>query len=419
MESLGLRHGGFVLTPSVAAIAGLLLCLPAPAGSAEGPPLKGFLQGSFKLSDPAAPAPRTRFKDAAGRNVSLGSFKGRVVLLNFWATWCAPCVEEMPSLDRLQTRLRNEGLAVVTVSVDREGASVVKPFLKKHRLTRLKAYLDPQHDLMDQFGNAGLPTTVLIDKQGRVVGKMSGGADWNSAAAIALIRYYLRPPSSLPDSVGSLQWANQADEDSAYEAYQRGDYGTAYSNWRPLAEAGEAEAQFNLAVLYDLGQGVAVDKARAATWYGRSAEQGLGAAQFNLAALFASGEGVARNSVLAYALFDLAAADDPEAAQQRDAEARGMSAEEIDSAVRLAERARDLGAASIFGDVLGIGAPSRALVRAVQEALSALGYDAGGADGRAGPKTRAAVRAFQADRAQSVDGEISQQLLTQLQAASN
>ncbi len=416
---------------------GLLLGMPAPAGGFEHPPLKGFLKEKFKLSDPPVPAPQTGFTDGSGRSVSLAAFKGKVVLLNFWATWCPPCVWEMPKLNSLQARLRGEGLAVVAVSVDRKGYPVVKPFLKRHGLVHLKAYLDPKYNLKRQFGYGGLPTTVLIDAQGRVVGMMVGSADWDSPAAIELVRHYLRRRHAAPDSLEPLvaadraedQAEDQAEEDSAYDAYQRGDYAAAYWEWRPLAEEGDPEAQFNLGILYDLGQGVAQNKMMAATWYRRSAEQGFAAAQYNLAVIFKNGEGVPRNDVLAYALFDLAAADDPDAAEQRDAMARRIAAEEIDRAVRLAERAREDDTAMILGEVLGAAlaagpgrksdsaGPSRELVWTVQEALTALGYDAGAADGMIGPTTRAAVRAFQADTELGVDGQVSEGLLRRLRTA--
>ena len=218
-----------------------------------------------------------------------------------------------------------------------------------------------------------------------------------------------------------------ADFQAGIDAYQHGDYAAAYREWLLLAEEGDAEAQFNLGILYDLGQGVAQSKVRAATWYRRSAEQGFAAAQYNLAVMFKNGEGIPQNNVLAYALFDLAAADDPEAAEQRDSMARSIAAEEIDRAVRLADRAREDDTAMFLGEVLGAAlpaepgpesesaGPSPDLVRTVQEALTVLGYDAGAADGMIGPRTRAAIRAFQADTELAVEGRVSQRLLARLE----
>ncbi len=352
------RHSILAITLPVVTMVGLLLGIPAPAAGFEHPPLNGFLEENFELSDPPVPAPQAGFTDGSGRSVSLGAFRGQVVLLNFWATWCAPCVWEMPTLNSLQARLRGEGLAVVTVSVDREGYAVVKPFLKRHGLVHLKAYLDPKYKLKRHFRNGGLPTTVLIDAQGSVVGVMVGAAEWDSPEAIELVRYYLRRRNTVPESLDPLETADQAEDDSAYDAYQRGDFAAAYREWLPLAEEGDAEAQFNLGILYDLGQGVAQSKVRAAAWYRRSAEQGFAAAQYNLAVMFANGEGVPRNQVLAYALFDLAAADDPEAAERRDALAPSLAAEEIDRALRLAERALEDDTAMFLGEVLGAAIPA-------------------------------------------------------------
>ncbi len=179
--------------------------------------------------------------------------------------------------------------------------------------------------------------------------------------------------------------------------------------------------------MYDLGQGVAQSKARAAAWYRRSAEQGLAAAQYNLAVMFANGEGIPQDNVLAYVLFDLAAAEDPEAAEQRDSMARSLAGEEVDRAARLADQAREDDTAMFLGEVLGAALPEEPesdsagpgpeLVRTVQEALTALGYDAGAADGMIGPRTRAAVRAFQATTEFGVDGQVSERLLRRLQTA--
>ena len=260
---------------------------------------------------------------------------------------------------------------------------------------------------------------------------MVGSADWDSPDAIKLIRYYLRRRHAVPENLDSLETTDQAGEDSAYDAYQRGDYAAAYWGWLPLAEEGDEEAQFNLGILYNLGQGVAQSKARAAAWYRRSAAQSYAAAQFNLAVMFANGEGIPQNNVLAYALFDLAAIDDPEAAEQRNNLTRVMAAEEIDRAVRLANRARYDDTAMVLGAALGAGlpaetslasvsaGPSPELVWTVQEALAALGYNAGATDGMIGPRTRSAVRAFQADTRLGVDGQVSEQLLRQLQTASD
>jgi thiol-disulfide isomerase/thioredoxin len=121
----------------------------------------------------------------------LSDFAGRVVLLNLWATWCAPCVREMPTLDRLQAELGGPDFEVVALSSDRAGAAAVEPFFRTHGLSRLGVYLDPQGEATRALGTRGLPTTVLIDREGREVGRLEGVAEWDSPEAKALIRAYI------------------------------------------------------------------------------------------------------------------------------------------------------------------------------------------------------------------------------------
>lgn len=162
------------------------------------PPLEGVFADNFNLSDPPAPAPTEPFEDLQGRTVTLADFEGRVVVLNFWATWCAPCIREMPSLDRLQAALGAEGLKVIGVSIDRGGREAVEPFMKKLGLEQLEAFLDPKGRLFRAFRAQGVPTTMLIDVEGNVVGSLMGTAEWDSPEAMALIRHYLpaEPPAA-------------------------------------------------------------------------------------------------------------------------------------------------------------------------------------------------------------------------------
>jgi thiol-disulfide isomerase/thioredoxin len=180
----------------VAVLIALATALPAAFAVAE-PPLTGVFKDNFTLLAPPVPAPGTTFKDADGRPLTLGAFQGRVVLLNFWATWCAPCIREMPSLDRVQARFEDEGLSVVAVSEDFAGLPVVRPFFERLGLEHLKVYLDVDFALLKALGVQGLPTTLLIDRQGRLVGGMEGPAEWDEDDAAALIRYYLNelPPA--------------------------------------------------------------------------------------------------------------------------------------------------------------------------------------------------------------------------------
>ena len=105
---------------------------PAPAG--EAPPLEGAFADNFTFLTPSVPAPREAFHDLSGNPVRLADFKGQVVLLNFWATWCATCIREMPSLDQLQAGLGRKGLSVVAVSIDGAGAKAIVPFAERLKL---------------------------------------------------------------------------------------------------------------------------------------------------------------------------------------------------------------------------------------------------------------------------------------------
>ena len=167
----------------------------AGAEGGEQPPLEGMFKDNFTLLESPVPAPQTGFFDRSGALVTLAAFRGRVVLLNFWATWCAPCIREMPALDRLQADLGDQGLAVLAVSQDRGGAKVVRPFLEKLKLDNLAIYLDPAGKLGRDAGLRGLPTTLLIDRRGRLVGGLQGPAEWDSPEAARLIRHYLKQPA--------------------------------------------------------------------------------------------------------------------------------------------------------------------------------------------------------------------------------
>ena len=172
----------------------MFFMVPGAEGG-EQPPLEGMFKDNFTLLESPVPAPQTGFFDRSGALVTLAAFRGRVVLLNFWATWCAPCIREMPALDRLQADLGDRGLAVLAVSQDRGGAKVVRPFLEKLELDNLEIYLDPDGELGRDTGLRGLPTTLLIDRRGWLVGGLLGPAEWDSPEAALLIRYYLKQPA--------------------------------------------------------------------------------------------------------------------------------------------------------------------------------------------------------------------------------
>lgn len=137
------------------------------------------------------PAPQTPFSDSEGRSMTIGDFRGQVVIVNFWATWCVPCVQEMAALDRLQSAIGDQGATVLAISQDRGGLDAVRPFYDKLRLARLGIHLDPKGAVARAFGVTGLPVTLIVDRQGREVGRLSGPAAWDSPEAITLVRHYL------------------------------------------------------------------------------------------------------------------------------------------------------------------------------------------------------------------------------------
>jgi len=150
--------------------------------------------GEFIPESAPQPAPETGFTDTDGNPASLADFRGKPVVINLWATWCRPCLKEMPSLDRLQTALGNK-LAVAAVSEDHGGAKRVGPFIAAMGLQKLKIYLDPKSDVGHAFAVRGLPTSIVIDAQGRVVGRVEGAAEWDSEAMMAVLKPFLESSS--------------------------------------------------------------------------------------------------------------------------------------------------------------------------------------------------------------------------------
>jgi len=143
---------------------------------------------------PPQPAPETTFADLDGNPARLADFRGTPVVVNLWATWCQPCLKEMPSLDRLGTALAGK-LTVIAISEDRGGAERVSPFVAKMGLKSLRIYLDPKAELGHAFAARGLPTSVVLDTTGRVVGKVEGGAEWDSANIMAVLKPLLESPA--------------------------------------------------------------------------------------------------------------------------------------------------------------------------------------------------------------------------------
>jgi thiol-disulfide isomerase/thioredoxin len=155
------------------------------------PLARGEVAGML-VPDQPRKLPDLAFTDDAGKELTLKDFAGKTVLLNLWATWCAPCREEMPALDQLQTELGGADFTVAAVSVDTQAPEKAKDFLKELKIGKLAFYADPTARLFQDLKLAGravgLPTTILVDKEGCEIGYLPGPANWASEDAKALIR---------------------------------------------------------------------------------------------------------------------------------------------------------------------------------------------------------------------------------------
>jgi len=135
------------------------------------------------LHEPRPMAP-IEFQDADGQQLTLKRFRGRFVLLNVWATWCEPCKAEMPSLNALAAHFAGDELAIIPVSVDLSGAVVVRGYYREFALDRLAIYVDPQSQAMHALGVIGIPTTLLIDRDGREIARQIGPLQWDAPAVV-------------------------------------------------------------------------------------------------------------------------------------------------------------------------------------------------------------------------------------------
>jgi thiol-disulfide isomerase/thioredoxin len=170
--------------------AALVFLLAAPAlgaadeGEADMPDRTKL--GEFVPSSQPFTAPAISLADTNGHSVELSELRGKLVLVNLWATWCEPCLREMPSLERLQSRL-GERIAVLAVSEDRGGNKTVEPFIAKLGLKSVKIYIDPKSEVGHAFGARGLPTSFLIDREGKVLGRVEGAAEWDSPKILGVL----------------------------------------------------------------------------------------------------------------------------------------------------------------------------------------------------------------------------------------
>ena len=164
------------------------------SASRGSPPTDGQMQ-NFLVASQRLPGPDATWSDGGGETITLADFRGKVVLVNFWASWCAPCLRELPSINALQQDLGSDKFEVVAINIDQQGKRVAAPFAKRLKLDALELYLDPRGRISRGAGVQVMPTTILYDRNGLEIGRMEGPAEWNEADAKKLMQFYIDEPA--------------------------------------------------------------------------------------------------------------------------------------------------------------------------------------------------------------------------------
>lgn len=170
--------------------AAVIVSLSHPLSAAEPGKCSGGdkLFGGYQLLDPPRPVTARPFFDVQGGQRRLSEHRGRGVVLNFWATWCAPCIREMPEFDRLKTLVAENGIDVLALSEDRKGVDRVRKFYKMAEIKNLDILIDDQGSILRDSTVRGLPTTLLINADGMEVARVQGAAVWDTKDVVAFIR---------------------------------------------------------------------------------------------------------------------------------------------------------------------------------------------------------------------------------------
>ena len=186
----------FLLSLSAAG-ATLTTLLPARQGIARGSQAIPVAESLGKLSRSGPEAlPAFTFTDAEGAEKTVADFAGQPLLINLWATWCPPCVAEMPSLDRAQAALAKEGWKVLALSSDRGGKPQVEAFFARIAVKNLGLWLDPRGAAARALGARGLPTSVIVNRQRQEVARLEGAATWDDPVMLAALRGLAGPEAS-------------------------------------------------------------------------------------------------------------------------------------------------------------------------------------------------------------------------------
>jgi thiol-disulfide isomerase/thioredoxin len=164
----------------------LIALLAALVSLADGP--AAAETAGIPLHEAPRPVPEIAFTDEMGTPMTLAAYRGKVVVLNLWATWCVPCRKEMPTLDRLQAQLGGERFAVVALSIDRAGVDVVRKFFDEIGVEHLPILTDTSGRAIRELNALGLPTTLLLDAAGRELGRRPGAAEWDTPEMVAFLQ---------------------------------------------------------------------------------------------------------------------------------------------------------------------------------------------------------------------------------------
>lgn len=176
---------------AVVAFAAIVMIAPANASTGDACAAPPPALTAFAPSTGTELAPAPAFLEDGTVPRSFADYRGQALVVNFWATWCPPCVVEMPALDRLAEAVDADGITVIALSADRGGAAAVRQFYEVNALSHLRVFVDERMSAARALDVAGLPTTILIDRAGREVGRVRGVAEWDAPETIAFLRLCL------------------------------------------------------------------------------------------------------------------------------------------------------------------------------------------------------------------------------------
>jgi len=184
---------------AAAASAVLLVALGGAWAAAEERP------GNLVVHSAPRPLTAIHFEDEQRQTRSLADFEGKVIVLNIWATWCVPCRREMPTLDRLEAQLGGPDFRVVPVSIDRGGIDTIRKFYAETAVQKLAMYADRSGQVLRAVDAIGLPTTLIINRDGQEVGRITGPADWHSAEIVQFLRPLIAEPRETNSVAGKRE----------------------------------------------------------------------------------------------------------------------------------------------------------------------------------------------------------------------